>query len=348
MYPRIVVNTEKYRHNVRNLKEILAKIDVQLIPVTKVYTGWPELVQIAYEEGITTVADSRMENLERITAPVKKLMLRLPMLSEIERVVQGADQALVSELATIMAIDEAAQKLDKDFEMVLMIDLGDLREGVLERQFDDFIQNLPTLKRAKFAGVGTNLTCFGGILPSQENLSVLINAHQKFQEHLGYELPVISGGNSSSLPLVAQGKLPQEITNLRVGEGIVLGSFSDYTGDLDGFVEGVFTLEAELIEVREKPSLPWGEVGLDAFGEVPTHTDRGMMLRGICAVGRQDVLGQHLRPQQPVEIIGGSSDHMLIDLKYGNYKVGDVLSFDLNYVAILELMTSQFVEKVTR
>lgn len=347
MYPRIVVNREKFRHNVRNLKAILAKEDVELIPVTKVYTAWPELIEIAQEEGITTVADSRMENLEKVKPPMKRLLLRLPMLSEIERVVAGSDQALVSEIVTIKALDEAAVKQDKDYELVLMIDLGDLREGVLESQLDDFIAELPELKRAKFAGVGTNLTCFGGILPSVENMQGLVAAHHKLQDHLGYELPLISGGNSSSLPLLAKGLLPPEVSNLRVGEGIVLGSFSEYNELLDGFVEGVFTLEAELIEVREKPSLPWGEVGLDAFGEVPQHEDRGQMLRGILAVGKQDVLGQHLRPKQSVEIVGASSDHTLVDLRFGDYKVGDILTFDLNYVAILELMTSTFVYKVT-
>lgn len=348
MYPRIVVDVTKFRHNVRALKHTLAKHGLELIPVTKVYCAWPELIRIAREEGITTIADSRMENLERVEEPIRKLLLRLPMLSEVDRVVAGADLSLVSEIETIRAIDAAAVRQDKDFELVLMIDLGDLREGVLECQLDDFMAQLPTLKRAKFAGVGTNLTCYGGILPSPENLSVLVESHRKLQDHLGYHLPMISGGNSSTLPLMAEGRIPHGITNLRIGEGIVLGSNSDYTTLIDGLVEGVFTLEAELIEVREKPSLPWGDVGLDAFGEVPQHIDRGPMLRGILAVGKQDVLTVHLRPRQPVEIVGASSDHTLVDLKFGDYEVGDILSFDLNYVSILELMTSSFVEKATR
>lgn len=348
MYPRLVIDMPKLSHNIGFIKQRLEKHGINVVPVTKVFRSMPELIQLYIEQGIETISDSRMENLEQLDLPVKKLLLRLPMLSQIERVVKGSDQALVSELAVIRALDEAAVRLDKDYGMILMIDLGDLREGVLVEQLDQFLQDLPPLKRARFEGIGTNLTCYGGVLPTHENLSQLVDCHAKLEQHLDYKVPIISGGNTSSLYLLDEDKVPKDINMLRIGEAIVLGHDSSLNNRLPGMHHDAFTLEAELIEVKEKPSLPWGVIGRDAFGAVPTHQDRGMMLRGILAFGKQDVVFDYLVPNQPVEFMGASSDHTIVDLKYGDYQVGDILTFTMSYAGLLQLMTSDYVEKVCR
>lgn len=346
MYPRLTIDLEKLRHNVRTMEEKLEQHGITLVPVTKVFLGLPEMIQIYYEEGIQMIADSRIENLERTTLPVKKLLVRLPMLSQIERVVKSSDAALVSELATIQAIDETAQRLDKDYEMILMVDLGDLREGVLVSAFDEFLEQLPKLTRAKFSGIGTNLTCYGGVLPTKENLTELVECHEKLEKHLGYSVPIVSGGNTSSLYLLDKAEVPPQINMLRIGEAIVLSRESAMGNTLPGMNTDVFTLEAELIEVKEKPSLPWGEIGRDAFGEVPNHEDRGIMLRGILAVGKQDVNFGYLEPREDIEMMGASSDHTIVNLKNGDYQVGDILTFHMEYGGLLQLMTSNYVEKV--
>ncbi|HHT20825.1 MAG TPA: alanine/ornithine racemase family PLP-dependent enzyme [Tissierellia bacterium] len=348
MYPRLTIDLAKLRHNVRTMKQKLDQHGITLVPVTKVFLGLPEMVKIYYEEGIEMIADSRIENLERTALPLKKLLVRLPMLSQIERVVTSSDAALVSEIATIRRIDQTAQRLDKDYEMILMIDLGDLREGVLVTELDEFLSQLPDLKRARFSGIGTNLTCYGGVLPTEENLTELVACHKKLEDRLGYAVPIISGGNTSSLYLLDQGDIPPEINMLRIGEAIVLSRESAMGNTLPGMYTDVFTLEAELIEVKQKPSLPWGEIGRDAFGEVPNHEDRGLMLRGILAVGKQDVNYGYLEAPPGVELMGASSDHTIVDLKNGAYQVGDILSFQMEYGGLLQLMTSGYVEKVFR
>ena len=348
MYPRLVIDLNKLRHNVRFIKDRLAGHGINVVPVTKVFRAMPELIEVYLEEGIETVADSRIENLESLDLPVKKLLVRLPMLSQLERVVKGSDQALVSEISVIEGLDRTAEALDKDYGLILMVDLGDLREGVLVDQLDDWLASLPPLNRARFVGIGTNLTCYGGVLPTRQNLSQLVACHKKLEQHLGYAVPIISGGNTSTLYLLDKADVPAEVNMLRIGEAIVLGRESAMGNLLPGMHQDVFTLEAELIEVKEKPSLPWGEIGRDAFGEVPTHEDRGKMLRGILAIGKQDVFFDYLTPRQPVEFMGASSDHTIVDLKYGDYQVGDILSFDMEYGGLLQLMTSDYIEKVTR
>lgn len=348
MFPRVIIDTEKYRQNLRHMKELLEKQGVELIPVTKGFCAWPALVQVIEQEGIKRLADSRLENFEAMgESKLKKLMLRLPMLSQIERLVRHTDLCLVSERAAIEAIDEEALKQDKSYDMILMIDLGDLREGLLEDQVDGFFKDLKPLQRARLSGIGVNLTCFGGVIPEVETLNKLLAIRQHIQTAYGYDLEVVSGGNSSSVYLARQQKLPQGINMLRIGETLALGTESSYGEVLPGYHTDVFTLEAELIEVKRKPSKPWGLIGMDAFGEVPNHEDLGPMLRGILAIGRQDVSFEKLTPRQDIGLLGSSSDHLIVDLREGDFKVGDILQFDVSYGSMLQLMTSPYVKKET-
>lgn len=348
MYPRVIIDSQKYRHNVVQMKTLLETQGVELIPVTKGFCAWPELVGVIEQEGIERVADSRLENFEAMgETKLKKLMLRLPMLSQIERLVRHTDLCLVSERVAIEAIDAEALKQDKDYDMILMIDLGDLREGLLEEQVDAFFQELKPLQRAHLSGIGVNLTCFGGVIPEVETLNRLLAIRAHIQSTYGYTLDVVSGGNSSSVYLAMQHKLPQGVNMLRIGETLALGTESSYGEVLPGYHTDVFTLEAELIEVRRKPSKPWGLIGMDAFGEVPNHEDLGPMLRGILAIGRQDVSFEKLKPRQDIQLLGSSSDHLIVDLHEGAYKVGDILQFDVSYGSMLQLMTSPYVKKET-
>lgn len=346
MYPRLLIDRAKFRDNVSFIKKKLEQAGIDTVVVTKVFRAMPELMDILHEVGIRSVADSRIENLARIGPEFKKLLLRLPMLSEADRVVQYSDMALVSELEQVIALDRAAKRQQKAYGLILMIDLGDLREGVLVRDWPSFFPQLPKLKQAEWLGTGVNLTCYGGILPTVENLQQLIDAQKQWAEYLGQGLPLISGGNSSSLYLLDQQQMPPEINSLRIGEAIVLGRESAFGQDIPGMHRDVFRLEAELIEVKTKPSLPWGKLGLDAFGHVPTHQDQGPMRRGILAIGKQDIYDEYLQPRAAIKVIGASSDHTIVDLKQLPLKLGDIVSFDLTYGGLLQLMTSDYVHKV--
>lgn len=108
-------------------------------------------------------------------------------------------------------------------------------------------------------------------------------------------------------------------------------------------------LEAQIVELKEKPSLPIGEVGVDAFGQKPYYEDRGIIKRAIIAIGKQDTDIDSMEPLDPqVEILGGSSDHIILDVtKSGKeYKVGDIVQFVVGYGGMLKTATSPYVEKV--
>ena len=109
----------------------------------------------------------------------------------------------------------------------------------------------------------------------------------------------------------------------------------------------VFVLEAEIIEIKEKPSFPIGIIGMDAFGKTPEFVDKGNMLRAILAIGKQDVDYKELIPFDTVNLLGSSSDHIIVDIgeSHNIYKTGDTMKFNLTYASILSLMTSKYVTK---
>jgi predicted amino acid racemase len=176
----------------------------------------------------------------------------------------------------------------------------------------------------------------------------LVEIKIKASVNFGIDLGLISGGSSSSLPLVYEGTIPGEVNQLRIGESVLLGVNVVDRKPFSGLHLDAFVIEAEVIEFKKKPSKPVGNIGLDAFGSIPLFDDRGEMYRAICAIGRQDTVLEGLRPlDHRLEVLGGSSDHLILAATGGmDVKVGDVVRFIPNYSALLAAFTSDYVEKV--
>ena len=233
-----------------------------------------------------------------------------------------------------------------------MADLGDLREGIFFQNEDlifEAVEEIIAMENINLYGIGVNLTCYGAIIPKNENLSQLVEIGRKIEDKYGIKLEMISGGNSSSIYLVDKGELPEGINNLRLGESFLLGNDTAYETKLPGTVSDALILQAQIIELKEKPSLPIGEVGVDAFGEKPYYEDRGIMKRAIIGVGKQDTdLGSMTPVDSQIEIMGGSSDHIILDVTHCDreYQVGDVVEFELGYGGMLKVATSPYVDRV--
>ena len=351
-YPALVMDKSKIRHNTKLLCELASKHGIKIAGVTKVFCALPELAEAMIEGGVYALADSRIENLERLKSlNVPKHLLRIPMLSQASEVVQYADISLNSEIEVIKALNEAAKAQSKVHQIILMVDLGDLREGVWYENAVSLAGEIMKLQNIKLIGVGTNLTCYGGVIPSNEILSILVEIAEEIEDKYGIKLEIISGGNSSSIHLLQKNQMPARINQIRLGEAIVLGTESAYGKRIDGTYADAFTLVAEIIELKEKPSAPIGEIGLDAFGGKPVFVDKGIIKRAIVAIGRQDVKYDGLTPRDKgIAILGASSDHMILDLTNAEneYKVGDVVEFGVNYGALLGAATSEYVNKIVK
>lgn len=349
--PEIRIDINKIRENTRTLVNFCNSKGIAVTGVSKVTCGMPLVARAMLEGGAVNIGESRIENIQRlrssgINAPI--MMLRIPPLSGVDEIVTSVDISLNSELSVIGSLSEAALRKGKIHNIILMVDLGDLREGIWPSDLMEICREVIELKGIKISGIGTNLTCFGGVLPSRKNMNQLVGYAEKIEENFGLEMEIISGGNSSSLPLLMEGGMPGRINHLRLGESITLGRETVKGTLWPGCHADAFQLSAELIELKQKPSVPIGETGMDAFGETPLFSDKGDILRGILSVGREDVVIDNLVPvDNGISILGASSDHLLIDVTDASFKLnlGDKVKFNLNYAALLAAMTSSYVKK---
>lgn len=352
MYPRLEINIEKLKTNLQVISNLLKKNNISLAMVTKAYCANLDIVNELVKDKnlIDYLADSRIENLKEMRhINIPKILLRIPMKSEVEDVIRYADISFNSEYETIEKLNEEAKKVNKIHKIVIMVDLGDLREGYfIQKDLFDNIKKIQDLHNISIIGVATNLTCYGAVLPSEENLSKLVNIAEKLERDFNIDIKIISGGNSSSLFLINENKLPSKINNLRIGEAILLGRETAYGKKIDGTFDDVFRLVCEVVENKEKPSVPVGEKGLDAFGNKPVFEDKGIMQRAILGIGRQDISIDSLYPiDKDIKVIGASSDHTIVDVtkSKNKYSIGDKIEFLLDYGGIMTASTSKYVKK---
>jgi predicted amino acid racemase len=205
------------------------------------------------------------------------------------------------------------------------------------------------MKNVELYGIGVNLTCFSFIQYDNEKLTELRDLGRRVEKETGVKLQVISGGNSAAVDLMLRGGIPEGVNNLRLGESVLFGKERAKYQYLPGTHSDVFTLEAEIVELKEKPSLPWGEVGVDSYGNRPSFTDRGPeRLKAICALGKQDFDAETTTPCDPgIIILGASSDHLMLDVTDSgiDYQVGGLVRLKLGYFSTMRAFTSEYVKK---
>ncbi|MFW5889257.1 MAG: alanine/ornithine racemase family PLP-dependent enzyme [Bacillota bacterium] len=349
MYPRININIPNLVDNTKKMVDFAKKNKIDYVmAIVKVFAGDINIVKALVDTGITHIGDSRIKNLIKFQSlEIPKVLVRIPMLSEIKDVIKFSDMSLNSELNTIIALNDEAKKQNKKHEIIIMFDLGDLREGYYHSQnYMDDIYKIAKLKNIIVKGIGTNLTCYGGLIPNKEILSRLIKVKDTIENKTKIKLDFISGGNSSTVSLFDKDQIPNGINSLRIGEAIFFGKETAYSTKIPGFFHNNFIFEAEIIECKIKPSFPEGKTSINSFGEKTDIKDKGYMKRALLAIGKQDVLLNNLTPKDSkISIIGGSSDHLILDITATNYKLGDIIKFSINYPGLLHLMNSNYVYK---
>lgn len=351
MYPRLEINIDKLKHNVKVISDICKKHNITLAMVTKSYCALPEVVKKIISTDVDYVADSRIYNLKKLKdIKIPKILIRIPMISEVKDVISYSDISFNSELKTIYKLNEEAKLQNKVHNIALMVDLGDLREGYFnEVELYETIDKTLDLENIKLVGIATNLTCYGTIIPSETNLGRLSNIADNIENKYKMKLEFISGGNSSSMYLLEKNEIPCKINNLRIGESIVLGRETAYGKTIKNTYIDAFKLICEVVEIKEKPSIPIGERGMDAFGNTQDYEDKGIRKRAILAIGKQDINIDSIIPlDENISIFGASSDHMIIDItdSNNNYDVGDKIEFILGYGGLMSATTSEYVYKI--
>jgi predicted amino acid racemase len=347
--PRLEIDLKKIAHNTRRLVDLFGARGISVMGVTKCMLGEPRVARAMVRAGAAFIGDSRIDNIRRMRqSGVEAVfaLIRSPLMSQVEEVVRHADISLNSELSVLKELSAAAERMNKVHKVVLMVDLGDLREGLPPEELPDTVTVLRTLPGLSLIGLGTNLGCIGGVAPTAEKMAQLSDLAENLEQTFGFDLEIVSGGNSANFNWFLHSGSTGRINNLRIGEMIFLGHETlDYT-PVEGLFTDSLTLAAEVIELKHKASVPSGEIASNAFGQAPRFRDRGPIRRAVLGLGRQDVTVSGLTPLDGIEIMGSSSDHIVVDAKDLPLQVGDELRFRLDYGALLAAMTSPFVEKV--
>lgn len=350
--PSLTIDLTAIERNARAIAEFCTTHGMTLVGVTKATCGHPAVARAMLRGGVTAIGESRLENIHRlreagIRAPT--VLLRVPTLSQADHVVTATDLSLNSELTVLAALSEAAISHHRIHEVILMVELGDLREGIPPNDLLPFMGAALRMPGIRVVGIGTNLTCFAGVAPSRENMERLVALARAVASTYGLRLRWISGANSSALPLMAAGAMPTTVNHARMGEAILLGRETVHRTPWPGTRQDAFRLEAEVIELKEKPSAPTGERGEDAFGHHPEFTDRGTVRRALLNLGREDADLEGLTPVDPrLRVVGGTSDYLVVEVDGVPLHVGDRVAFIPNYSALLAAMTSTFVAKRIR
>ncbi|MCI8511619.1 MAG: alanine/ornithine racemase family PLP-dependent enzyme [Lachnospiraceae bacterium] len=351
MYPCLNVNIEHLKENVKLVQKLCEAHSIQITGITKCVCGSEVIAQAFVEAGIHMLGDARIANLKKLkNISAEKWLIRPPMPCEVSETVLWADVSVNSEIEVIRALNQAARTAGKYHKVILMADLGDIREGFTDYQ--ELLQAAKETEELPFVelyGIGTNLTCFSFIQPDAEKMKKLEEIGNEIEQMLHRKLNIVSGGNSASLDLMLHGGIPSGVNALRLGESLLFGrERANYTY-LPGSRQDVFTLDCQIIELKEKPSVPWGKVGKDSYGNKPSFVDRGeKRLKAICALGRQDFDIETTKPVDPgIILLGASSDHLMLDVtdSKNRYALGDIVTLQLGYFSTMRAYTSSYVEK---
>jgi predicted amino acid racemase len=347
--PRLEIDLDKIRHNARTLVERLSMRGVSVTGVTKATLGCARIAAVMLEAGVKRLGDSRIENIEAMNLAEMQAaitLIRSPMLSQSKRVVRYADVSCNTENEVIRKLSFEAQRAGRTHGVIIMVELGDLREGIMPDDLMSYVRETLSLPNISFKGIGTNLACRSGASPDGKNRAMLSELADFAETTLGIAVEVVSGGNSANLEWALSGAEVGRINDLRLGEAILLGRETLHRQPIAGLHTDAITLCAEVIEAKLKPSMPSGTIAQNASGEVSPVTDRGLVTQAILAVGQQDVDPSGLQAPNGMEVMGASSDHLILESDCDDLTVGAEVIFQLNYGALVRAMTSPFVAKV--
>ncbi len=345
---------DKLRHNYHHLKHLFENRGIEWGVVTKLFCGNEALIREVMELGAREIHDSRVSNLKvikKIDPTVQTVYIKPAPKEHIAEIVRYADVSFNTELSTIRLLSKEAVRQKRRHKIIIMIEMGDLREGVMRDDLIDFYGEIFKLPNIEIIGLGTNLNCLHGVMPSSDKLIQLTLYKQIIELKFERKIRWVSGGTTVVLPLLLRGDLPDSVNHFRIGEALYFGVdlFSGTT--IEGMESSVLELFTQIIEIHEKPMVPSGDLAANPMGEkmkVDEELYGKTSYRAILDIGYLDIQPDFMMPKdKEISIVDASSDMLVVDVgqNKAGLKVGDMITFELKYVGALGLMNSSYIDK---
>lgn len=355
----LTIEPKKVLSNIRKLDKFLVSKGIQWSLITKMTMGdrqvLEKILSDSYIKNLHSIGDARLSNLKmikEINPELETIYIKPPAIKYVKSIIDYADISLNTTESTIIELDKAARAAGKTHKVIVMIEMGELREGVLRDKILSFYEKIFQLENIDIIGLGTNLGCMYGVEPTNDKLIQLSLYKLLLEQKFKKQIPFVSGGSSITLPLINK-KFPKEVNHFRIGETAFHGvnlidgtQFRNLT--LDAFV---FT--AEIIELERKDNVPDGIIGDANIGHTADYNEDEIKFtyKAIVDFGTIDVDTNDLKClDETIKFVGTTSDMTVFDLgnNRNNYKVGDVLKFKPNYMATARLMNSKYITKIIK
>lgn len=358
----LVVKTENIIKNIQKLDTYLKKRNIQWSLVSKVLSGDEAFLKRILVDDVVerlhSVGDSRMsslKNIKRVNPHIKTIYIKPPARQLAKSIVECADISVNTSAETIEALNREAKRQKKIHKVMIFIELGELREGVVRENIVEFYKRVFNLSHIEIIGIGSNLGCMYGIEPTYDKLVQLSLFKQLLEEMFEKKVDLISGGSSITLPLIKKQLVPPAINHFRIGEAAFFGTSPLDDKRFGNLSTDTFTLAANILEMEEKWNVPDGVVGDGNIGHTATpeegdETEKSY--RAILDFGMLDVDVNDLKVKdQNLNFIGTTSDMTVYDVGSNlnsklkqKYQVGNKIFFKPNYMAVARCMNSKFVD----
>ena len=346
---QLIVDIEKLKYNIDYISKYAVAKQLELVGVVKGISAFPEVIEEFSKGGVTKIGISRLETAKWAldNLGLRSICMTLPSIKNSKEIVKMFSLSLNSELEVIKALGKAAQEQSIIHDILLMVDVGDLREGIMPDNVLNIVKEILNIKSSgiKIKGIGANWGCCCGLLPDRDNLMILPSLADDIESKFGIKLDTVSVGGSILLEWMKHNELPEKINQIRIGEAIMLGNIPTINKIEPNLNQNIFLLKGEVLEIKEKPSFPKGEIGFNALGHKLFLEDKGVRKRAIVNIGAVDTNPAEIKSiHKNAEIITFNTDYTIIDVSDCEiaFKPGDTMLFSLNYNSLTQCLMSPF------
>lgn len=312
----LVVDKKKISENVSQILDRCHKAGVSLLTVFKEGTIRRRLLEVLFEAGVDRLGVAHYPNpAYRIPRQVEKILLYLTPWSALDEIVSSYDMSFQSDPDTVERLAVAAARQKVRHRVLLVAEAGDLRDGLPMEELCDLAAKVAKRHspNIEISGIAANFACLNDSLPTKEIFIKLVECTNSLKERLKTDNPVLSVGGSDVLEWIDRGnRLPTEVTEIRCGTAVLLGTYPYSDNPIPGTNTDTITLEAEVLECRVKQG----------------------RVRAVMDFGTLDTSPEDVRiPLEGMSFEGASSGYTVFDVTEckAPVKTGMHLSFRLNY-----------------